>query len=143
MIGKYPALLAMLILGTTPVMACNLKLSNAWIREAPPGLMVLAGYATLANEGNQSLRIVKIESAAFASIQMHETIIEQGVSSMRALGTLSIAAHHSAIFSPNGKHFMLMAPVKPLKPGDVVTLLFVDGSGCTTEAGFVVRNAVE
>lgn len=143
MINKFPALLAVLILGTTPVMACDLRISNAWIREAPPGLMVLAGYASLTNEGSRMLQVVKIESPAFGEIQMHETVIEQGVSSMRNILVLKIAAHQSAIFSPDGKHFMLMQPAKPLKQGDVVTLRFVDNGGCTTETGFVVRHSAE
>lgn len=143
MIGKFPALLALLILGTTPVIGCDLKISDAWIREAPPGLMTLAGYALLANEGNRALRIVKMRSPAFAEIQMHESVIEHGVASMRAISSLEIAAHQQTAFAPNGRHFMLMGATKPLKKGDIVTLRFQDQDGCTTAARFVVRSAID
>ncbi len=120
-------------------MACNLKVSDAWIREAPPGLMSVAGYALLENDGNKPLQIVKLQSSAFTEVRMHETRIETGIASMRSINTLDIAAHQQVTFAPSGKHFMLVNAVQPLKNGDVVSVEFVDQTSCVTTAEFTVR----
>ena len=120
-------------------MACNLKVSDAWIREAPPGLMSVAGYALLENDGNKPLQIVKLQSSAFTEVRMHETRIETGIASMRSINTLDIAAHQRVTFAPSGKHFMLVNAVQPLKNGDVGSDEFVDQTSCDTTAEFTVR----
>ena len=142
MINRYPAALVMLILATTPVMACDLKVSGAWIREAPPGLMTLAGYALLINDGDKPLRVVKVQSSVFTEIQMHESSVTNGMAMMRAIETLELAPHQHVLFEPNGKHFMLMGATHSLKKGDVVTVQLLDQHGCTTETGFTVRDNI-
>lgn len=134
------AVLVFLMLGTMPAAACDLKVTNAWIREAPPGLMTLAGYATLSNDSGKSLHIVKAWSAAFAAIEMHESVIEHGMASMRELKTLDIPAHQQVIFAPGGRHFMLMGATKDLHKGDAVEISLQDQHGCTTVARFIVRS---
>jgi copper(I)-binding protein len=143
MIGKYPAWLVLLFLGTTPVMACDLKVSSAWIREAPPGLMTLAGYASLINDGDKPLRIVKAQSSVFTEIQMHESSIVNGVASMHAINALELAAYQHITFAPNGKHFMLMGARKSFHKGDVVIVQLQDQRDCVTEAEFTVRGSDE
>jgi copper(I)-binding protein len=142
-IGKYPAWLVLLMLCAFPVSACDLKVTGAWIREAPPGLMTLAGYARLTNTSNLPIQIVHIQSAQFTDVQMHETVVMQGVASMHAIATLDIAAYQAIEFAPGGKHFMLMGAAMTLKKGDSAVLKFKDQRGCTAQARFVVRAASE
>jgi len=131
--------LILLFLGAAPVIACDLKISDAWIREAPPGSMTLAGYASLINTGQQSLRILKIHSPVFSEVQMHESVVENGMASMRAIDSLQLAAHQAVAFKPGGKHFMLMGANKALHQGDTVQMQLQDQKGCMTEAVFTVR----
>lgn len=128
-----------MILCMPPAAACPLEVTDGWIREAPPGLMTLAGYARLKNNSNQPITIVKVESSGFAEVQAHESIIENGMASMRAIDALRIAAHEQATFSPAGKHLMLMGAARVLKQGDTVRVSFRDGQGCVTSAEFKVR----
>src|SRR5512141_558875 len=54
----------------------HLVVERAWIRTAPPGAMMLAGYATIRNEGDASLTLTGADSADFSSISIHESAIK-------------------------------------------------------------------
>jgi len=133
----------MAVLLTVPmasVLACDLKVESAWIREAPPNAMTLAGYAKLSNTGTATLKIQSVTSAAFASIETHESHTENGMAMMRPV-TVELAAGGSTEFAAGGKHFMLISPKQPLKKGDVVTLKITDAAGCVTSVPFKVGAA--
>lgn len=123
---------------TTAAWACDLKVEGAWIREAPPNAMALAGYAKLSNTGAATLKIQSVTSAAFASVEAHQSVTENGMAMMRPL-TVEIPANSSVEFAVGGKHFMLMQPKQPLKKGDVVNLVIKDAAGCASSVPFKVR----
>jgi len=137
--AKYGYCLVFLSLCAAPVSACDLKVTDAWIREAPPGLMTLAGYASLTNTGNQALHLTDIHSSVFAEVQAHETVMENGMASMRAVKSLDIAPHQTLMFKPGGLHFMMMGASKTLHQGDVVQVQLKDQKGCSADVAFTVR----
>jgi len=140
--NHWPCFLACLsatLLSAAPVSACDIKVSDAWIREAPPGMMTSAGYASLTNSSNKSVTITHVQSAVFAEVQMHETVMENGMASMHAVESLQLAAHQTREFKPGGLHFMMMGANKPLRRGDKVKVELKDQSGCVTEVSFAVR----
>lgn len=136
-----PMLAVVALMTIPPLMACDFKVDAAWIREAPPTATTLAGYAKFVNTGSRPLRIQSIQSEAFAAVEAHETKMENGISTMRALSTLEIPAKGSLEFTPNGKHLMLMNPTRTFKKGDSAKLTFKDASGCIVAADFVVGSA--
>ena len=87
-------LLAMaLALASAPAGACpGLEAKDAWIREAPPGVAMLAGYALLRNTGKQALTIDRASSKAFGDVSLHRTTIENGVSRMAPVPALTLPA---------------------------------------------------
>jgi copper(I)-binding protein len=119
--------------------AGRLVVENAWIRAAPPGAMMLAGYATLRNGGDAPLTISAAQSDEFGDISLHQSVEENGVEHMRALGKFEIAAGASVQFAPGGKHFMLMQPKHELHIGDKVKIHISTSSGEGADAEFVVR----
>ncbi len=122
--------------------AGRLEASQAWIRAAPPGAMMLAGYAVLRNSGNAPLTIVGAQSADFGGISLHESIEENGVEHMRPLGKFQIASGASVSFAPGGKHFMLMQPGRELTAGDVVRIHIATEAGDGASVDFVVRDSM-
>jgi copper(I)-binding protein len=128
-----------MILCIPPAVACPLEVTDGWIREAPPGMTTLAGYARLKNNSDQPIRITKVESTSFAEAQIHQSTIENGMASMRALNVLPIRAHEQLELAPAGKHLMLMGAIAPLKQGDAVRISFRDNQNCVTTAEFKVR----
>lgn len=118
--------------------ACDLKVDSAWIRVAPGNASVLAGYAVLSNVGSKPLGVVSAQSAAFAKVEMHESLTENGIAKMRPVKGLVIPAGGKQLFAPGGKHFMLIDPKATLRSGDVVAVKLKDSTGCETAVDFKV-----
>jgi len=121
--------------------AGRLEIDQAWIRSAPPGAMMLAGYAILRNSGDAPLTVTGAQSADFGSVSLHQSVEENGVERMRPLGRFSIAPGASVTFAPGGRHLMLMQPVRALKSGDVVSIHIAVEPGDGTSTGFTVRDS--
>jgi copper(I)-binding protein len=94
-----------------------------------PGQEAVAGYLTLHNEGPMPLAIARVTSPEFASVEMHATLIDDGMAEMIPLDAITVAEHSSVEFSSGGRHLMLTEPVHSLAPGDEVTLEFHYGGG--------------
>ena len=114
----------------------SVSASYVWIRQAPPGINVLAGYFTLQNLTGKSLDLKSITSPDFASTEVHRSFVKDGQEQMEPVPTLTLPAHGSVEFKPGAYHVMLMQPKKNLFPGDIVTLdlSFSDGSQLTIMA---------
>ena len=100
---------------------------------------MLAGYARIDNTCEAPVEIVSASSPAFADTSLHETRIDHGISRMRALTVLPVAAHASVAFAPGGLHLMLMEPTKPLKAGDHVAIDFTLSDGRRIPGRFELR----
>ncbi|MBN8481796.1 MAG: copper chaperone PCu(A)C [Xanthomonadales bacterium] len=117
--------------------AGELVVESAWIPPAPPGMAMYAGYATLANRGDADVVITAAQSPQFDDVSIHETVVVDGVSKMRALDAITIPAGGEATLAPGGRHLMLMEPRAAI--GTKVDIVFVLADGRRVTAGFVVR----
>jgi copper(I)-binding protein len=107
----------------TPVVAGDIEALQAWSRATPPGTTVGVGYLTLRNVGAQPRVLQSASSPVAAGVEFHETRRgDQGLSQMRPLGDLSIAAGSTLRFEPNGRHLMLVGLKAPLVAGQRVPL---------------------
>ena len=104
--------------------------SHVWIRQAPPGINVLAGYFTLQNLTGKPLDLTSVASSEFGSVEMHKSFVKDNQEQMEAVPSITLPAHGSIEFKPGSYHLMLMQPKQNLFPGDMVTLNlgFSDGS---------------
>ena len=118
---------------------CGLHIEQPWIRAAPPGAMMLAGYAKVSNSCATPATIVGVEGPDFGDASIHETLVENGVSRMRAAGQLTVPAHGQLLFAPGGAHLMLMEPKRMLAEGGRTALRLVLADGRKVSADFVVR----
>ena len=85
--------LALLLYFSCPVHAnSHITITDSWINEAPPNIKILAGYAVITNESNQEIVLTNISSPDFAHIELHRTLIEEGVAKMQKLEELVLAA---------------------------------------------------
>ena len=110
------------------VSSCNQSSSNAistadaWVREAPPNASMLAGYVTITNNSDQERILKSAKSKQFKMVEIHKTIVEDGVAKMRRQDDLPIPAGASLVLEPGSYHLMLMRPNSPLKANDEVTV---------------------
>lgn len=121
--------------------ACLPTIEDGWLRLPPMDMPMLAGFARIANGCAAPAAIVSASSPAFASVELHETRIVDGVSRMRAVPELPIAAGGEAVLRPGGLHLMLMQPRAPLAPGERAELAFTLADGRLVRGIFEVRAA--
>ena len=126
------ACLAVLAVGCTDA---NVTIDDAWIRGARPGSTVAAGYCSITNTTPVSVTIV--EFVGPVRVEMHETETIDGVSRMRPLHRLTVAAGETVTLAPGGKHLMLF----DLDPAiDRTTLKAVLGDGSSLPVTFAIRH---
>ena len=94
------------------------------VKPPMPGMRMTAGYLTLRNDSGEEITIDRVTSPQFERVEMHETVIEDGVSRMQALPNVVLAPGAMVEFKPGGKHLMLMRPGDDLT---TVTLAFQSG----------------
>ncbi len=110
----------------------SVQVSNAWVRASVPGQDVGAAYMTLLSALDTSL--VKVESPAADSVEIHSMTMKNGIMKMRMLDTFPLYAGKPAKLEPGGFHLMLLDLKNPLKTGEKVefALYFKDSAGKTS-----------
>ncbi|MBK5909974.1 hypothetical protein CCR85_00505 [Rhodothalassium salexigens] len=110
-----------------------IRLSNAWVRQAPPSADVAAGYLMVWNRGDAADRLVGVSSPAAERVELHETVREGDRVRMQPLDHVAVAAGDAALFEPGGKHLMFKGLQAPFEPGRMVTLvLHFERAGAVT-----------
>lgn len=117
---------------------CAPTLGKAWIRAAPPGATVLAGYAIVRNPCAEAVAITDASSSDFMMGMIHETLVENGVSQMRHVDSIALPAGGEIRFAPGGRHLMLMHPKRQLKVGGRVKVKLKLADGRLIGADFIV-----
>ncbi len=104
-----------------------IEVKGAWVRAALPGRPT-AGYLMLMNGTDKADRLVAVESPEFATIEIHESRLVDGVMHMDPVANIEIGAGAMAELKPGGMHLMLFGG-KAIKDGNNVTLTLVFESG--------------
>ena len=132
----------LLALAATPLSAeVVLEVRDAWIREAPPGAQVHAGYLDISNHGTTDTVLTGISSEDFGAVEIHRTVIEDGVARMLSVERLAVPAGGMASLAPGGYHLMLFRPARALAAGDTAGLLLHFSDGVCRNATAVVRRS--
>jgi copper(I)-binding protein len=88
------------------------------------GMPMAAGYLQIDNRSGSVIRITRVSSPEYGAVEMHETVVEDGIARMRAIPVLEIANGETVVFERGGKHLMLMQPVGEPR---TITLNFYSG----------------
>jgi len=97
---------------------------NVVVTAPAAGMPMAAGYLQISNHSGAAVRITRVSSPEYGSVEMHETIVEDGIARMRAIPVLEVADGETIIFERGGKHLMLMQPVG--KPGTITLNFYSD-----------------
>ena len=98
----------------------SITASQAWVRPTVPGQEVTGAFMTLLSA--QHAKLVKAESNAAESVEIHSMSMHNGVMEMRELKELDLPAGKPVKLAPGGFHIMLINVKKPLRNGDTVPL---------------------
>lgn len=102
---------------------------NSWVREPIVESDIHAGYFTLINMSDSPLVLQKIESKAYAKVEIHEMKHVNGLMKMRKIDSLTIPVNGKVILAPRGKHLMLIKPKQEIKSGGKIELKLVFNNG--------------
>ena len=117
----------------------GVSVRDAWIREAPPGMTMMAGYMKMRNNTSRPQFLVAASSSGFESVMMHRTVVRGGMAGMAHLSQIELAPNGSLIFAPGGYHLMLMNPKRTLRAGDPVVINLEFRGGPVLPVAFEVR----
>ena len=107
----------------------NITVHNAWLREAPPTIKIMAGYMEIENLSDKALVLISAESDKFEHIEFHLSQVKDGVARMNQQNTINIAPNSTFTFKPESYHLMLINNIVPMREGKVasIKLTFEDG----------------
>lgn len=131
-------LLALGAFEATAAPAC-VSVEQGWVRLTPAAMRMAAGFARIRNGCASEVVVVGAGSKAFADVSLHETRVTEGVSRMREIERLPIAAGAVAELMPGGLHLMLMQPEVPLTEGAQLPLRLSLEDGTKVDGMLQVR----
>jgi periplasmic copper chaperone A len=113
-----------------------LVITGAWVRQVPPTAQMTAGYLRVHNPGAEPVVIVGVESPLFRSVELHGTVMVDGVARMRHQPEVEVPPGESVSFEPGGLHLMLMQAVNGVPSSGAIplSLLLEDGGRLDFEA---------
>jgi copper(I)-binding protein len=107
---------------------------DPWVKAA--GSEMTSVFGTLVNNTGKDIVVLSATSSV-SPMELHEMIMQGGTMVMRPKpGGFVLKAGGSEQLSPGGDHLMLMQPIRPIRPGDElsVTLNLSDGTRFTFSA---------
>jgi copper(I)-binding protein len=116
-----------------------MTVENAWIPLSAPGLQVHAAYMTILNHGAADQDILAATSPDYERTELHRSVIENGVSTMRTVERVTVPANGCVELAPAGLHLMLIGPQRPLVPDSHVHIVLRLSGGEELEVSAVVR----
>jgi len=130
--GRHVLIAIGLLLAGFAQAAEPVRIEQAWARATVPGQEVGAAYMQLTSAAD--LELVKAESPAAGTLEIHMMRMQDGVMEMRMLETLHLPAGKTVKLEPGGFHLMLIDLKEPLKDGGKVgvTLHFKNARGETS-----------
>jgi copper(I)-binding protein len=106
----------------------SMALADPWTRPTAPGAESTAMYLTVTNGTDTEDRLVGAASPQCAMVELHRSVDNDGVMSMRPAQAdeLTVAAGAQLRLEPGGLHLMCMGLTEPVADGDSVdfTLVF-------------------
>lgn len=139
--GITAALLCLSLLACTD--STTAKVTDGWVRLAPPTAKVNAGYLTIENPSDADLKLISGSAEGYESVELHMMRMNGGNMIMRQVESFTVPAGGELKLSPGGDHLMLIAPNGQRAEGDTVQMILQlsseDGSVTDLAYTFIVR----
>ena len=112
------------LLGSSPAVAAEVTVAQAWSRATPKGAKVAGGYLTIENRGVQPDRLLSASSGAAAKVEIHQMSMQDGIMTMRPLdGGLAIPPDTTVTLVPGGDHIMFIGLIAPFEEDQRIPVL--------------------
>ena len=100
---------------------------------------VAAAYLELHNRTGSGTTLTRVTSPRFGNIEVHVSVVKNGIASMSRQESVAIPAGTSLSFATGGYHLMLFHPSPLLQPGENVPLSFEFSGGVSVNTEAIVR----
>lgn len=112
------------------------RVSDSWVRSAPPNVKTHAAYLTLRNHAATGVEIIGVESPQYERAELHHSETIDGVATMIKQDHIAVQPGGLLKMVPGGFHVMLIKPKQPVRVGDKIDLKFrfSDGTALTFDA---------
>ncbi len=117
----------------------DIEIGHPWSRPTPPAARVAGGYVTLTNAGSQPDRLIEVTSPIANRAEIHRSMVENGVASMRPLEGVTIEPGATVDFEAERLHFMFIEPDRQLRGGDRFPATFVFEKAVRVDVEFMVQ----
>ncbi|MFY9288816.1 MAG: copper chaperone PCu(A)C [Alphaproteobacteria bacterium] len=100
----------------------DIQIGHIWMRATPMGATTAAIYMPLSNAGQETDRLLGGSSPVAAKIEIHESLVVDGVMRMRKLDALALEPRKPVSLKPRGLHLMVFGLKERLKEGEKIPL---------------------
>ena len=119
----------------------RITVSDAWVREAPPGAAMLAAYMKIHNSGTTKRILTGVDSPRFDHVMLHKSVVMNGIAKMLHQDTIEIPPGGTLMLQPGSFHLMMTAPEKPLQRGQCVEFVLHMKNGENITVNATVKRA--
>jgi len=110
--------------------ADGLRVTDPWVRLAPPNAPVLAAFMILENPSHSDISVIDVQSPYQAKrVEMHRTMEMDGMMHMKKQAEIPVPARSSTELKPGSWHLMIIGPARIPSPGETVELTLVLSDG--------------
>ncbi|MFV8819750.1 copper chaperone PCu(A)C [Haliea sp. E17] len=110
-------------------LAEDLALSGAWVRALPPGQPMTAAYLDIENTGSVPVVVTGATVEGAGRAEIHATRMENGLTRMEHLTTLTVQPGQVVSLAPGDMHLMLFDLAGMPSPGERRRLCLQFGAG--------------
>lgn len=117
----------------------SLTMTDPWVKSAEEGMT--AAFGTLVNSGDSDVTVVSAETDITDMMELHETVQnDDGAMAMQEKdGGFVVPAGGEHELAPGGDHLMIMELLRPVEPGEAVTVTLTFDDGSTTDVEATVK----
>ncbi len=121
----------------------SIIVSDAYIREMPPGQTISASFMMLENNSDTDVSLYKVNSDIAKQVELHQHTEVDGIMEMRRVKKITIPAKGEIVLKPGGYHMMLFGIKKGMKSGDSVELKLSFDNGTEQTVKVVVMDIMQ
>lgn len=114
--------------------------TEGWVRLASSPDRPSAAYFTVKG-GSDATQLSSVSSQVAIRLEMHETVNQGGMMSMKPVTSVDVPAGGTVKFEPGGKHVMIWNVNPGIKPGARMPMVFTFANGVQIEYPMVVQGA--
>ena len=103
--------------------AKGIAVQDPWVREAPPGIRLVAAYMTLKNPSPKADRLLSVSSPMAGDIELHRMTVKNGMMDMEAVPFITVPAQGEFKLVPGGNHLMIYGLKREMREGERLPLV--------------------